>query len=201
MAIASRIVAFLIAAAAWAGLAVQFVLLHAHNSVPLSLGIMAGYFTILTNVIVAIVFTGVVLSFRIFRAEWLLAGVMLSILLVGIVSALLLQGALENSGGSALVDKLLHVVTPILVTLYWIFFVRKGTLALRHIVPWAAFPLAYLAYALIRGSLTGNYVYPFLNASALGWSRVAVNAAVITLVFLAAAWFVVWLDRRFAGRT
>jgi hypothetical protein len=201
MAFVPRLTSILIAAAAWTGLAIQFALLHAHNSALLSLWIMAAYFTILTNVVVAIVFTGIALNLGTFRAEWLIAGVMLSILLVGVVNALLLWGALENSGGSAVVDKLLHVITPTLVTLYWIFFVRKGTLTARHPVLWSIFPLAYLAYALLRGSLTGQYAYPFLNAASLGWPRVTINAAAITLGYLAAAYFVVWLDHRFTRST
>ncbi|WP_394889227.1 hypothetical protein ACG873_28785 [Mesorhizobium sp. AaZ16] len=53
---------------------------------------LIGYFTITTNLLVAIVFTGVTLRSTAFESSWLLGGTLLSILLVGVVYALLLRG-------------------------------------------------------------------------------------------------------------
>lgn len=178
----------------------QFVLSYAQNSsILLTLWIIGEYFTILTNLLVAVVFTGVAFGRRSFYKGWLLAGTMLSIALVGVVYALLLRGALADAGGSSLVDTLLHDATPVLVTLYWIAFVRKGTLRWHHPLIWSIYPLAYLAYAVVRGTATGKYAYPFLDVAAIGWARMAGNAAVIAAGFLAVAYAVVWIDRRIAS--
>jgi hypothetical protein len=199
--ILNRTAAALIAAVAWTGLTVQFALLYARNSsVALTLWILAAYFTILTNLLVAGVFTGVALGLRGFRAGWLLAGTMLSIVLVGVVNALLLRGELERSGGSFLVDMLLHDATPILVALYWIVFVPRGELHWRDPWLWSVYPLSYLAYALARGAAAGSYAYPFLDVRLIGWVHTAANAAVISFGFLGAAHAVVWIDRRIATR-
>ena len=199
-AIASRTAAALIASVAWTGLIVQFVLSYAQNSSTLlTLWIIGAYFTILTNLLVAVVFTGVAFGWRGFHDGWLLAGIMLSIALVGVVYTLLLRGALEDAGGSPLVDRLLHDATPVLVTLYWIVFARKGTLCWQHPLIWSIYPIAYLAYAIARGVTTGKYAYPFLDVSVIGWARMASNATAIAAVFLAVAYAVVWIDRRIAS--
>ena len=197
---AGRTLAGGIAALAWVGLIVQFVELHRTNSVLLTLWIMAAFFTITTNLLVAAVFTGLALDRGSLRSDSLVAGTMLSILLVGVVNALLLWGALELSGGSALVDRLLHVLTPALVPLFWIFFAPKGRLRWRDPLLWAIYPLAYLVYGMARGLATGRYAYPFLNVSTLGWPRTALHAFLIAAAFMLCGFAIVWLDHRLGSR-
>jgi hypothetical protein len=99
-----------IAAIAWLGLAFQCIsTFQINHSVPLTLWIVFAYFTILTNLLVALVFTGLAISRTKMRASWIVAGTMLSILLVGIIYALLLHGKTELSGGSAVANALLHM--------------------------------------------------------------------------------------------
>jgi hypothetical protein len=198
--VAGRIFAACIAAAAWVGLIVQFADLHRANSAVTSLWIMFGFFTILTNVIVGVVFNSIAIGRGVLRSDWIVAGTMLSILLVGVVNALLLWGQLELSGGSALVDKLLHVVTPAAALLFWIFFARKGGLAWRDPLLWALYPLAYLVYGIARGVTTGKYAYPFLNVLMLGWLRTALNALFIAVAFMLCGYAIVWIDRRIGSR-
>lgn len=198
--IAGRILAACIAAAGWIGLIVQFVELHRANSAMTSLWIMFAFFTILTNVLVAVVFSSIAIDRGMLRSDWIVAGTMLSILLVGVVNALLLWGQLELSGGSALVDKLLHVVTPACALLFWIFFARKGGLVWRDPLLWAIYPLAYLVYGIGRGLATGKYAYPFLNVLTLGWSRTALNALYIAAAFMVCGYAIVWIDNRIGSR-
>jgi hypothetical protein len=198
--IAGRIFAACIATVAWIGLIVQFAELYRVHSAVMSLWMMFAFFTITTNVLVAIVFSCVALDRGMLRADWIVAGTTLSILLVGMVNALLLWGLLELSGGSLLVDRLLHVVTPACALLFWIFFARKGRLVWRDPLLWAIYPLAYFAYAIARGVTTGKYAYPFLNVLTLGWSRTALNAFYIAAAFMACGCAMVWIDRRMGSR-
>ncbi len=198
--IAGRIFAACIATVAWIGLIVQFAELYRIHSAVMSLWMMFAFFTITTNVLVAIVFSCIALDRGMLRADWIVAGTTLSILLVGVVNALLLWGLLELSGGSALVDRLLHVVTPACAPLFWIFFARKGGLAWRDPLLWAIYPLAYLVYAIARGVTTGKYAYPFLNVLTLGWSRTALNAFYIAVAFMVCGYAMVWIDRRIGSR-
>jgi hypothetical protein len=192
----ARIFALLIAVIAWVGLAVQFAALYSESgSAVTALGTMIVYFTITTNLVVAVFFTGITAGLRRFDESWLVAGAALSILLVGIVYHLLLRGLRELSGGSAVANVLLHQVTPVLVPVFWLLFVAKGRL--KRVDPWiwAIYPLAYVVYALVWGGVHGGYPYPFLNVERLGWGRVGVNAAVIAAGFLVVAWGLVALDR------
>ena len=198
--IAGRIFAACIATVAWIGLIVQFAELYRVHSAVMSLWMMFAFFTITTNVLVAVVFSCIALDRSMLRADWIVAGTTLSILLVGVVNALLLWGLLELSGGSLLVDRLLHVVTPACALLFWIFFARKGGLAWRDPLLWAIYPLAYFAYAIARGVTTGKYAYPFLNVLTLGWSRTALNAFYIAVAFMMCGFAMVWIDRRMGSR-
>jgi len=187
--------AILIAATAWAGLAVQFGASSALAGAPLrTLWVMARYFTVLANFAVALVFTVTA-----FRPKWpsprLIGGVTIAIMLVGIVYATLLAGLLHLSGGARLADLLLHRVTPVLVPLFWLFATRHGRLAHRDPVAWAAAPLAYWVYALVRGANEGVYAYPFLDVAKNGWPTTIVFALVIAAAFFATGHAMVWLDQ------
>ncbi len=197
--IAGRLAAALIAAVAWTGLLVQFFELLPQNGPVTALSTMLSFFTITTNLLVAFVFSALALGRPV--SPRLVAFTMLSIVLVGTVNAALLWGLLELSGGSALVDRLLHVTTPIATLIFWIVFTPKGHLTRRDPLLWAIYPLLYLAYALTRGFSSGRFAYPFLNLSTLGWPRVILNAAVIAAAFLAASFATVWVDGRLAVRT
>ena len=201
MSVAGRIFAACIAAAAWVGLAVQFAdTYHAVHSAVISLWVIFAYFTITTNLLVGVVFGCIAIDRGGLRADWIVAGTVLSIVLVGVVYALLLRGALELSGGSALVDRLLHEVTPVCAPLFWIFFARKGRLTGRDPLLWAIYPLAYLVYGMGRGLATGNYAYRFLDLATLGWSRTALNAFSIAVAFMLCGYAMVWIDRRMGLR-
>ncbi len=193
----SRVAAAGVAAIAWTGLAIQLALLCRAHSLPAALGIMFAFFTITTNTLVALVFSALALQLVApFRSPFVVAGTTLSIVLVGIIAALLLRGLLELSGGSVLVDRLLHVATPLAVPLFWMAFTPKGTLRQRDPLLWAIYPLAYLLFALVRGARTGQYPYPFLNVTHLGPAQVALNAVGIAACFLLTGYGVVWLDHR-----
>jgi hypothetical protein len=186
-----------IAALAWLGLGVQFAVTYgATGNALVALGTIFGYFTITTNLLVAVVFTCVAIR-REMIPNWVIAGTALSILMVGVLYSVLLHGMIELSGGSSVASNLTHFVTPALGPLFWIFFVPKGTLDWRHPLLWATYPLAYLAYETAHGAATDRYAYPFLNVMVLGWQRTAVNALLIAVAFMACGWAMVWIDGRF----
>jgi hypothetical protein len=191
----ARIVAALIALITWIGLAAQF---HATfalvGSLASTLAVLLWYFTIITNLLVAVVFTGIAIGRETFAHPSLLGGTTLYILLVGVIYGLLLHGLQELSGGSAIANILLHMVTPILVPIFWLIFIPKGKLSQRDPLLWAIYPLAYLFYALVRGEFTHRYPYPFMNVNELGWGRTLLNTFLIAVCFLVASWLFVWFD-------
>lgn len=189
-----RPAAFAVAVVTWTGLAVQFVAsVGLTGSAVAALWIMLLYFTVLTNIVVAFLFTALASGWR--ASPRLVGGVALSILLVGAVYHTLLRGLLDLSGGAATADFLLHTLTPILVLLWWIVFAAKGGVKRRDPLVWALFPLAYFGYGLTRGTLDGRYPYPFMNVAKLGWSQTLLNGAAIAIIFIVAGYVLFGIDR------
>ena len=196
----ARIAAAIVALVALAGLVVQFAAtLDQTGSVAGTLWVLLCYFTVLTNLLVALAFGWVAIGGRPHPRR--LAGVMLAILLVGIIYGLLLRGLLTLSGSALLADTLLHKVTPVLVPLWWIAFAVRGQLRWRDPWGWTLFPALYLPYALLRGMAEGRYAYPFIDVAKLGIGTVLVNAVLIAIGFVAAGHALVWIDRRMAERS
>lgn len=195
-----RMAALAIAVVALLGLATNFSVSLAFTGSPWrTTWALLRYFTITTNLLVLAVFMCISVSGSLAIAGKWMGATVLSIVLVGVVYAVLLAGQRELSGGSLLADVLLHRVTPILVPVFWLLFVPKGRLTRRDPYLWALYPLAYFAYAMIRGALDGRYAYPFINAARLGWPHVVLNAVLIAVGFFGVGEVFVYWDRR-AGR-
>ena len=113
----------------------------------------------------------------------------LYMVITGIVFALLLAG-LEQRLQVTIpwVNTVLHYIMPVVVLVDWLLFPPKFTFTFRQTLIWLVFPLVYLAYALIRGSLTGWYPYPFLDVSQVGWSVVIGMSVIIALGACVLAW-------------
>jgi len=198
---AGRGAAAAVALAAIAGLAVQLVASAAlAGSIPAAIWAMLRFFTVLTNLLVAVAFAALAAGARWPARPAVLGAAVLAIVLVGVVTALLLRGLVELSGGALVADFLLHTATPILVPLWWLAFAPKGVFAWRDPPRWALLPLGYFAYALLRGARDGRYPYPFIDVAALGWPQVLANALAIAIGFLAAGAGLVALDRLLARR-
>lgn len=198
MAVLSRIsrgLAGVIALAALIGVGAQF---HASlgllGTVAETVWVELRFFTIIANLLVAVVFGGIAGGRPGFVTPSLLGGLTLAILLVGVVYGLRLDGLVELSGGDKVADLLLHKVTPVLVALWCLAFAPKGGLTRRDPWIWAILPLAYFAYALIRGRVEGVYAYPFLDLAKLGWLRMGAEAALMGAAFMATGFVLVGLD-------
>jgi hypothetical protein len=184
----------LVALAAWLGLGIQFYVTQTHPNLQDISAVERGvryfeYFTILTNLIVAVSLTVALVApstsiGRFCSRPSLKTAVAVYIALVGIVYNIILQGVNEFAGAAMIADSLTHDVVPVLYTIYWLVFVRKGKLNWRMPLAWTIYPLVYLPYVLIRGSSTGRYPYPFLDVGDLGYGTVLINAVVLTIVFL-----------------
>jgi hypothetical protein len=190
-----RTVAAIIALIALAGI-VLYALAQMGKGSTLSetLWVLARFFTILSNVLVLVVCAMIAVGVRV--TPRFVAGTALAIVLVGVVYELLLSGLnTDLTGGSAAANTLLHRVTPLVVPFFWLIFVPKGTLRFTDTLLWAAFPVAYLAYAMIRGNAEGIYAYPFLDIGANGATQVVITVVVIALGFLASGVALVGIDR------
>ncbi len=155
------------------------------------------FFTIDSNLLVAATSALVALGRArtgLFAVLWLDA--LVGIIVTGIVYQVALAGRYELHGLSLLSDTTLHKVTPILFVLGWLVAGPRGVLTWRAVRWSLLYPLAWLAFTLPRGAITGFYPYPFIDAAALGYGRVTLNCVVIGLFFTALAVGARLLDRR-----
>jgi hypothetical protein len=194
-----RLAAALIALVAWTGLFVQFGATFAQTgSVIGTPWILLRFFTIITNLLVALAMTRVAAGQRI--SPFILGGLTLAIIFVGIIYATLLHGLVELSGPALVADILLHYVVPAAMALYWLAFAPKIGLTFGDPMLWCAYPLGYLAYVFVRGSVDGRYPYPFIDVATLGYGRTILNSLMLLVAYLLAGLALVSLGRAMARR-
>jgi len=163
------------------------------------------FFTILTNFLVALVFTATVFSSEIgwgqfFRRPSVQAGAAAYIAIVGITYRLLLRQLWNPQGMQWVADVILHDVIPVGYVLYWVLFAPRTELRWKDALGWLVYPAVYAVYVLARGAVSGLYPYPFMDVNVLGYGGVLVHAAVFLLVFLGMGLLVVAVGRWTRGR-
>ncbi len=162
--------------------------------------IFFSYFTVLTNILVAVVLTCAATSGdspvrRFFLNPKVQGGVAAAIVLVGLAYNLLLRHTWNPEGLQWVADELLHDVMPVLFVIYWWFCVPKGTLQWRDLWPWLIYPAVYFVYALVRGYFVGAYPYPFIDVDQLGYPQVFINAVMVLVAFVVISLLVIAVDR------
>jgi hypothetical protein len=195
-----RIYAAVAAAIGWFALALQLVLIvtvESDISVTGRVVNFFSYFTILSNILVAIALSAVAYGATRSALVWpsVQTGLALYIAVTGITYFVILRHVWEPTGWARVADQLLHYLMPILYLLFWALFVKKGTLSFRS-VPWfLIFPIGYAAYTLIRGPGVRWYPYPFIDASALSASELVINITVLVVAFAVIAVLLVAIGR------
>jgi hypothetical protein len=92
-------------------------------------------------------------------------------------------------------NTVLHYIAPIVVIVDWLILGPRKEIGFRRGAIWLAFPLAYLAYSLIRGPIVGWYPYPFMDPAHHGYLGVAVTSVVIAVILAAITWAIATLPR------
>jgi hypothetical protein len=161
------------------------------------------YFTIETSLMNIVVFVaGGVLALRMPRDTALFTTVRMATLTYAIVTAAVYNLLLRNVPhegfqGLGWPNEVIHVWIPLLIVLDWL--VSPG----RPALPWRAlrmvmiYPVAWLAYSLLRGAVSnGIYPYPFLDPATAGWGSVIIYIVVLSGVLVGLAALAVLYSRR-----
>ncbi len=186
---AKRIFGATVGIIAWFAVLIQLVLILQNRitDVPETLVRFFSFFTILTNIVVAVYLTGVAFQKQ-DQVGWqrssTATAIAVYILVVGIVYNIILRQLWAPVGMQKLVDELLHVVVPLLYFVYWVKFVSPMLLPWRKAITWLLYPLVYLVFVLLRGSVSNYYPYPFLDVFNHGYQQVMVSSAAMLLLFL-----------------
>lgn len=198
----ARAAAVLLALLAWTALLLQLRLTldatHARGgSTGEALLLYSGYFTITTNLFVALC-----ASAQAWAPQSRLAGgawrgcATTAIVLVGLGYHLLLRDIWDPQGWQRVADDLLHYAVPVAALAHWLWYRPAAPLPAWQPLVWALYPAAYFVYALARGAWLGQYPYPFVDVAALGYPRVFANAGVLLLAYLAVGALLRWQASR-----
>ena len=159
------------------------------------------FFTIESNCLSAAIFIVSALAKaagRQYRSIEMLRGAnTLNMILVGVTFSLLLAG-LENTEFTAVPwdNTVLHYIAPVAVALDWLLDIPRVNVAFKQAMVWVAFPVAYLAYSLIRGPIVGWYPYPFLDPGHHGYASIAVTSLMLLVMSTALACALAWMTQR-----
>ena len=178
----------------WFAVITQYILMIDNRiaSVPETTIRFFSFFTILTNLIVALYFTVLRLkktTSLLVRLEkpGVLSAVTLYISIVGLVYQVVLRSIWSPTGLQKLVDELLHSIIPLFVIVFWYVYENHKAVSWKSVPSWLIYPSIYLVYILIRGHFSDFYPYPFVNVIQLGLKQVLVNSLVLVLVFVTVA--------------
>lgn len=178
----------------WAGVLLQFWLsinLALANDKTVGEGIVVffGYFTVLTNLFVALTATlpliaGLSRLGRWFGKPMVLGCATTSILIVGITYHFLLRNVWQPQGLQLLADIVLHYVVPILAFAYWLVFSPRSKLGVLAPLAWCLYPMGYFVYVFARGELLGSYPYYFIDVTTLGYGKAMFHSFGLLISFI-----------------
>lgn len=185
------------------GLVLQFVIsmqayAAAGRDIPGALGTFFSYYTILTNIMLVLIYLSEVTDVSwldLFRRPVFRGMMAAAIALVGIYVFLVLRHLAVLEGLFLLADNTLHYLCPILYLLWWIAAQRHGLLRWANLPVMLAPTLVYFIYAMARGLWVQEYPYPILNAIKLGYPQVLLNAAYMTIGLAVLVGIVIAIDQ------
>lgn len=164
------------------------------------------FFTILTNILVAVASTAILLAPRLnwgkfFSKTTVLTAITVYIVIVGATYNVILRYIWDPQGLQRVVDELLHLIIPISFVLFWLIFVPKGRLTWGNIWLWTIYPFVYLAIILIRGACSAYYPYPFVDVTKLGYPLTLLNCLGIAVAFVMISLLFIGVDKLMGKRS
>lgn len=156
---------------------------------------MAGFFTIWTNLLMALTMLTIAATGRRLPFGWM-SMVTVSMIMVALVYHLMLAHLVSFTGLRWWVDQALHTILPALMLWFWLMETSRHAPRAGQPLTWLLWPAGYAAYAMTRGALSGRYPYPFLNPDRLGLATVALNMAGLLLAFAALGYALRFIGQR-----
>lgn len=197
-----RPLAIVVAILAWGALVLQLSILvrvFAEQGLPAGEAIVRflSFFTILTNLMVAIVTT-----LSAFDAggrgrcsqPFITGAATTFIIMVAVVYHLLLGHLWDPREEQLLADRLLHTAVPIAYVVWWFLAIPKGDLVWPDAFVWLVWPIGYFAAISVAGRVNAFYPYPFIDPERHGVVGVLGNSAYLTGAFLALGLIIVAVD-------
>lgn len=182
-----------------------------------SVSAILSYYTLQSNIICLLGFIGIIMAemrkWQKTDVYYLIKGaITIAILITGItyLCALAPVGFQMDFQQETLANKtisniLVHVVSPILVTLDYFLFDEKGNFKRFYPIIWLFIPFDYVLYVYTYGSSGGTFyniggsnkfAYFFLDYEKIGYLGVAKWIVAITCGILFVSYLLVWIDKK-----
>jgi len=189
-------------AAGTAGLLIEFVFsmqisLAAGRDIPGILGSFFSFYTILTNIVLVLIYLSEVLPTQrlaIFRHPVTRGSMVACITLVSLYVFFVLRHLYAPTGLLELSDRLLHYVAPLLYLLWWVIGQPHGQLRWSNLPVMLLPTLIYFVVVMMRGVWLHRYPYPFMNIDELGIGAVLLGALFMAAGLAALSALVIVLD-------
>ncbi|MBY8984167.1 MAG: Pr6Pr family membrane protein [Candidatus Lokiarchaeota archaeon] len=113
-----------------------------------------------------------------------------------VVFAVLLSPFSQPTGFAAFNNLVIHYIIPIAFIVDWVLTETKMRYKWSYLPYWILYPLCYIVFAVIHGTFTGNYVYYFLDISALGFLVFFLFVSVLIVFGIALGCLYIWINRK-----
>lgn len=158
------------------------------------------YFTIWSNIVVAVTATLLARGSDGPRTRVLMLDALLMITVTAIVYQVLLAPSIDVQGWSLFTDPVLHVITPLLTLLVWGWVGPRGWLTVRLLPLSLVVPLLWVVWMLARGAVIDAYPYAFVAVNERGYPAALATIGAILVFGLVVAGVLTGVERVLSRR-
>lgn len=161
------------------------------------------YFTMLTNILCAFIFTAYSRkasdksAIELLKNPVLLTVAEISILGVSIIYHVMLRNLWSPTGLQAFSTNVLHYFTPICFSVLYINVYTHYRLSWKSLYAMVIYPSAYGLFILARGAVTSEYPYPFVDVNKVGYFQVSIFLVSMLILFVITASLFIASNRYF----
>lgn len=162
-------------------------------------------YTIQSNLLVLIWLSIATIFQEKYKAHWFFNGIIhgaitLYITVTFIIFAILLAPLYHPTGIGAYTNLIVHYLVPIAFITDTVLTEIKHEYSWKYIIFWLVYPIFYLILTLIRGYITGDYIYPFLDLNSMGIGLFVLWCFILSAVFLLLGSLLVFLNKKIGKR-
>ena len=151
------------------------------------------YFTIQSNLIVFGYFLLILINEKIDQGVYrtMFGGILIYIFITMSIFIIFLQAIYHPTGFGFLGNIFVHYITPALVITYFIYERNKYDFKMKDFKLWIIYPLLYMAFVMVLGLITGDYLYPFFQMDTVGITGILISMSSLIMLFLLLSFLVV----------
>ena len=162
------------------------------------------YFTILTNLLITIYFSALVIFRKrqtFFNKPGTLSALAAFMIFVGLAYHILLRSLWNPSGLTMVLDETHHTIIPLATIIFWYLYENKSMISYKKSSVWVLYPVLYLTWVLIRGHFASFYPYYFLDVNTLGLQQVLINAFGLLIIIVVLLFICLFIGKKIKTST